>query len=67
MSLVQHVTAIEGVDREEQLDIEAGAEPTRRRLSYDAFRPIEDVLLPAVDPNPHVAAYKISTARRVGT
>jgi hypothetical protein len=71
MSLAQHVTATEGVDRDElqAADDECG-EPTWRRLSYDAFAPAESILsvvpLPLNEPAPHIAAYKISPARRVG-
>ena len=57
MSLAQHVSAIEGVDRQE-LEIE----PTlvvRRVLSYDAFPP------PVEDQADHIPAYVISTAQRV--
>ncbi|KAK8030237.1 Protein FMP42 [Apiospora rasikravindrae] len=81
MSLAQHLTALEGVDREEPLDVqsqvavededleECGSKVgggTWRRGSFDAFAPPETTALLALDPTtPHVAAYNISTARRI--
>jgi hypothetical protein len=70
MSLAQHVTATEGVDRgDPQLfDDEPGSsEPRWRRLSFDAFAPIDHSAFPEADPAPQIAAYKISPARRIGT
>ncbi|KAK6084859.1 Protein FMP42-like protein 2 [Seiridium cupressi] len=67
MSLAQHVTATEGVDREDpQLFDDEFGEPRWRRLSFDAFAPIDHSALPEADPAaPHIAAYKISPARRI--
>ena len=39
---------------------------TWRRLSFDAFAPPDASAHVPVDPTPHVAAYKISTPRRIG-
>lgn len=81
MSLAQHLTVLEGVDREEPLDVqsqiavededleECGSKVsgTWRRGSFDAFAPPETTALLSLDPTtPHVAAYNISTARRIG-
>lgn len=68
MSLAQHVTATEGLDREDyQDDDDDCSEPTWRRLSYDAFAPIENTAILEIDPTPpHIAAYKTSPAKRVG-
>jgi hypothetical protein len=66
MSLARHVTAIEGLEREDYLDDNECSEPTWRRLSYDAFAPIENTAILAADPTPHIAAYKTSPAKRVG-
>lgn len=71
MSLAQHVTATEGVDRENPFldddDCDIRSEPRWRRLSFDAFAPIDPVACAdVVDPVPHIAAYKISPARRIG-
>ncbi|KAK7993213.1 hypothetical protein PG989_006594 [Apiospora arundinis] len=80
MSLAQHLTVLEGVDREEPLDVqsqiavededleECGSKVsgTWRRGSFDAFAPPETTALLSLDPTtPHVAAYNISTARRI--
>jgi len=63
MSLAQHVSSNEGVDR--QL-LEPSASPecshvVRRVLSYDVFPPSQ-----VEDQADHIPAYKISTARRAG-
>ncbi|KAL4954278.1 major facilitator superfamily domain-containing protein [Aspergillus filifer] len=68
MSLAQHVSAIEGVDRVEPPDEEA-ADSTydgfggsiRRRISYDIFpQPVE-----VIEDTSTTAPYKVSTAKRV--
>ncbi|KAI1495638.1 amino acid transporter [Biscogniauxia marginata] len=64
MSLAQHVTATEGVDREEQDD----ASPSKalwRTLSYDPVPPTDGTVAQAQELLPHTAAYKVSTARRL--
>ncbi|KAL2832487.1 major facilitator superfamily domain-containing protein [Aspergillus cavernicola] len=68
MSLVQHVSALEGVDRsletheEEPLDgVCDGFEPIKRKISYDLFpQPISVVEDKAATPQ-----YKVSTAKRI--
>jgi hypothetical protein len=56
MSLIQHVSCIEGVDRET-----CGEVTVRRVLSYDAFpRFNED------DLQPSIAAYKVPLIKRIG-
>ncbi|KAK8078716.1 hypothetical protein PG994_002523 [Apiospora phragmitis] len=80
MSLAQHLTVLEGVDREEPLDVQSQIAVededleecaskvggTWRRGSFDAFAPPETTALLPLDPTtPHVAAYNISTARRI--
>jgi hypothetical protein len=62
MSLIQHVSSIEGVDREPPPDaIIPPGKTIRKILSYDAFpRPNED------DLQPSVAAYKVSLPKRIG-
>lgn len=63
MSLVQHVSAIDGVDCEpEPADLE-GFEPIRRKISYDLFPP--PPALP-VDDKSGLAPYKVSNVRRGG-
>ncbi|KAE8441069.1 hypothetical protein EG329_005898 [Mollisiaceae sp. DMI_Dod_QoI] len=61
MSLAQHVSSIEGLDYQ-PVEPPSDAELTnvvRRVLSYDAFPPSQPE-----DQADHVAAYKVSTARR---
>jgi hypothetical protein len=66
MSLVQHVTAVEGVDREpEEPDIASLQLGRRlsRTLSYD---PIPIAAQPS-EKLPPVSAYEVSRKRRLGT
>jgi hypothetical protein len=59
MSLIQHVSSIEGVDRDRP-ETPAG-KSVRRVISYDAFpKSVED------DAQPSVAAYKVSVIKRIG-
>ncbi|QGA21471.1 hypothetical protein EYB26_009182 [Talaromyces marneffei] len=61
MSLIQHVSSIEGVDREPLPDaVIPRGQTVRKALSYDAFpRPNED------DLQPSVAAYKVPLTKRI--
>jgi hypothetical protein len=65
MSLAQHVSSIEGVDRHptEWLspDDPEPSKAVRRILSYDAFPPSQNE-----DHLDHVAAYKVSATKRAG-
>ncbi|KAI1457486.1 putative MFS transporter [Annulohypoxylon moriforme] len=67
MSLAQHVTANEGIDRVPPEDEEGGTEEILwRTLSYDVFAPGEGTA-PIVSPEatpPYTAAYKVSAAKR---
>ncbi|KAI1269561.1 amino acid transporter [Xylariaceae sp. FL1019] len=72
MSLAQHVTSIEGVDRDvvpndESTDTLLTTKGLWRPLSYDPLAPTErlETLEPIVEPFPHIPAYKVSTGRRV--
>lgn len=62
MSLVQHVSSLDGVDRQDLLSSEEPANSIRRELSYDAFprktSPKDDEL--------GIPAYKVSVAKRIG-
>jgi hypothetical protein len=63
MSLAQHVSSNEGVDRE-LLEPSIGPEcvhVVRRVLSYDVFPPSQ-----VEDEADHIPAYKVSAARRAG-
>ena len=72
MSLIHRVTSIDGPDRE--LNHGGGTvRSVRRVISYDAFHPVptEDTSqqdhLHAHYPLKTVTAYKVSTAKRIGT
>ncbi|KAI0389156.1 amino acid transporter [Xylariaceae sp. FL0594] len=69
MSLAQHVTAIEGVDREVPGDEEASiaSKSLWHPLSYDPLPPPEHVeaVSHVIEPLPHIPAYKVSTAKRL--
>jgi len=60
MSLVQHVSSIEGTDRKEFED--STGKSVKRVLSYDAFPRPSDT-----DKLPSVGAYNVSKAKRLGT
>ncbi|KAL3474246.1 major facilitator superfamily domain-containing protein [Aspergillus californicus] len=69
MSLVQHVSVLEGVDRalepyeEEPFDGACdGFEPIRRKISYDLFPPPVSV----IEDKEATAAYKVPTSKRIG-
>ncbi|KAH9897541.1 putative MFS transporter [Xylariomycetidae sp. FL2044] len=67
MSLAQHVTANEGVDREPDLTEDYDGEPLWRTISYDPVPNEHDGEVPAEElvSFPSLAAYEISTAKRV--
>lgn len=68
MSLAQHVTANEGIDRV-PLESEEGTEEILwRTLIYDVFAP-GDGAAPIISPEvtlPSTAAYKVSATKRAG-
>ncbi|KAI1809213.1 amino acid transporter [Poronia punctata] len=69
MSLAQHVTAIEGVDRDLPGSDQESAvnKGLWRPLSFDPLAPLETAESTdhAVGPLPHAAAYKVSSAKRL--
>jgi hypothetical protein len=71
MSLIHRVTSIDGPDRE--LNHGGGTvRSVRRVISYDAFHPVPTEDTPQQDHHAHsplktVTAYKVSTAKRIGT
>lgn len=65
MSLAQHVTATEGVDREGG-DADSHSKPLWRTLSYDPIPdPEASLALQPAHTAPHTAAYRVSTAARI--
>lgn len=67
MSLVQHVSAIDGVDREPDPDPADDYEfvSIRRKISYDVIQPPNEVI-PVAELRPGTPAYKHSPAKRIG-
>ncbi|KAI1354260.1 amino acid transporter [Xylaria sp. FL0043] len=69
MSLAQHVTASEGIDREATGNDDESmlGGPLWRPLSYNPLAASDAIESPEqiVEPLPHIAAYKVSTARRM--
>lgn len=68
MSLVQHVSAQEGVDREPDEDLDVSMIGYTRilahRISYDVFPPL--ITSPTIEEKvEHLPAYEVSTARRL--
>ncbi|KAH7028956.1 major facilitator superfamily domain-containing protein [Microdochium trichocladiopsis] len=64
MSLAQHVTATEGVDREDG-DADSHSKPLWRTLSYDPVpAPDAPLALQSAEPAQHTAAYKVSAVTR---
>ena len=65
MSLVQHVSALEGVDREPDPEITDDLVPIRRKISYDVFQPPSQAP-PILEQIPGTPAYKHSLTKRIG-
>jgi hypothetical protein len=61
MSLAQRVSSTEGVERLVPAIDSQYSEVIRQVLSYDVFPPAQ-----VKDQADHIAAYKVSTARRAG-
>jgi hypothetical protein len=66
MSLVQHVSALDGVDREPEPDAAEDFVPIRRKISYDVLHEPNEAV-PVADQRPSTPAYKHSSAKRIGT
>ncbi|KAJ5949966.1 Major facilitator superfamily domain general substrate transporter [Penicillium verhagenii] len=64
MSLVQHVSVLEGVDREPESDVGEDFTSIRRTISYDVLQP-PSAPVPVVEPAPGVPAYKYSAPTRI--
>ncbi|KAJ6186850.1 hypothetical protein N7519_001758 [Penicillium mononematosum] len=65
MSLVQHVSAIDGIDRELEPDLVEDYDfaPIRRKISYDVIQPSDAI--PVAETRPGTPAYKHSSAKRI--
>ncbi|KAJ5771814.1 Major facilitator superfamily domain general substrate transporter [Penicillium odoratum] len=64
MSLVQHVSVLDGVDRELESDVGEDVRSIRRKISYDVLQP-PSLPVPVVEPAPGVPAYKYSAPTRI--
>ncbi|KAJ5409662.1 uncharacterized protein N7487_004021 [Penicillium crustosum] len=66
MSLVQHVSAIDGIDRELEADLvdDCDFAPIRRKISYDVLQPPSDGI-PVAETRPGTPAYKHSPVKRI--
>ncbi|KAI0451483.1 amino acid transporter [Xylaria acuta] len=65
MSLAQHVTASEGVDREATGDDDELGGGLWRPLSYNPLAAADETQEEIVEPFPHIPAYKVSTEKRL--
>ncbi|KAJ5774690.1 Major facilitator superfamily domain general substrate transporter [Penicillium paradoxum] len=66
MSLVQHVSSIDGVDREPEPDLvdDYDIRSIRRKISYDVLQPPNEAI-PVAELRPGTPAYKHSPAKRI--
>ncbi|KAJ5295020.1 hypothetical protein PENANT_c037G09580 [Penicillium antarcticum] len=64
MSLVQHVSVIDGVDREPEPDVAEDFVPIRRKISYDVLQPPTEGI-PVAELRPGIPAYEHSPLRRI--
>lgn len=70
MSLVQHVSSLEGVDREPEVDVREDFRPRAiaRKISYDVLQPPKPPVAEQTQKPlaPSTPAYKHSVAKRLG-
>ncbi|KAJ5770940.1 uncharacterized protein N7511_002991 [Penicillium nucicola] len=64
MSLVQHVSVIDGVDREPEPDVAEDFVSIRRKISYDVLQPPTEGI-PVAELRPGTPAYKHSPVKRI--
>lgn len=66
MSLVQHVSAIDGIDREPEADEAEDFLSIRRKISYDVLQPPNEGI-PVAELLPGTPAYEHSPTKRIST
>lgn len=66
MSLVQHLSSVEGIDHDPEPDIVDELPVIGRKISYDVLQP-QSRVVPVAEQPPATPAYKVSTPRRLGT
>jgi hypothetical protein len=64
MSLVQHVSSLEGVDHDPVAEIDEDFTPITRKISYDVLQPPTQPV-PVEEQPPATPAYKVSAAKRL--
>lgn len=65
MSLVQHVSSLEGVDHDPVAEVDEDFTPIARKISYDVLQaPSHPV--PVEEQPPATPAYKVSASKRLG-
>lgn len=66
MSLAQHVSVLEGIDREPEVDVGEDFHPIARKISYDVLQPPSQVVPIAEQTPASTSAYKHSVPKRFG-
>jgi hypothetical protein len=64
MSLVQHVSSLEGVDHDPEAEIDEDFTLITRKISYDVLQPPSQPV-PVEEQPPATPAYKVSAAKRL--
>ena len=65
MSLVQHVSLLEGVDQEPLAEVDEDFTPITRKISYDVLQPPSQPV-PVEEQPPETPPYKVSASTRLG-
>ena len=64
MSLVQHVSSLEGVDHDREAQIDEDFTPIARKISYDVLQAPSQPI-PIEEQPPATPAYKVSVTKRL--
>lgn len=65
MSLVQHLSSVEGTDHDPEADFQYNGPVIARKISYDVLQPPSQPV-PVEEQLPATPAYKVSASRRLG-
>lgn len=65
MSLVQHVSLLEGVDQDPVAELDEDFTPITRKISYDVLQPPSQTV-PVEEQPPATPPYKVSASTRLG-
>ena len=65
MSLVQHVSSLEGVDHDPDAGIDEDFTPIARKISYDVLQAPSHTV-PVDEQLPATAAYEVPVVKRLG-